>query len=134
VKVFEIIDAKGNRVAEITAIDVRFVQKGVGFQPGGDEMSKFHDMGQQEGEHWVAFHCPGCEHGHSIPVSGRRAWQWNGSYDSPTITPSLLVNKGGANPTAPVCHSHVTAGNIQFLNDCTHKLAGQTVQIPDFDE
>lgn len=32
-KVFEIIDAKGNRVAEITAIDVRFIQKGVGFQP-----------------------------------------------------------------------------------------------------
>ena len=33
--------------------------------------------------------------------------------------------------TAPdrVCHSFVTDGNIQFLSDCTHSLAGQTVPL-----
>ena len=27
----------------------------------------------------------------------------------------------------------VTDGNIQFLADCTHALAGQTVPMPDWD-
>jgi hypothetical protein len=30
-----------------------------------------------------------------------------------------------------VCHSFVTDGRIQFLSDCTHELAGQTVDLPD---
>lgn len=29
-----------------------------------------------------------------------------------------------------VCHSFVVDGSIQFLADCTHALAGQTVPIP----
>lgn len=28
------------------------------------------------------------------------------------------------------CHSFVTDGRIQFLSDCTHGLAGQTVPLP----
>ena len=28
-----------------------------------------------------------------------------------------------------VCHSFVTDGKIQFLGDCTHELAGQTVEL-----
>ena len=31
-----------------------------------------------------------------------------------------------------VCHSFVTDGRIQFLGDCTHSLAGQTVDLPEF--
>jgi len=31
-----------------------------------------------------------------------------------------------------VCHSFVTDGRIQFLGDCTHTLAGQTVDLPDW--
>ena len=30
-----------------------------------------------------------------------------------------------------VCHTFVTDGRIQFLSDCTHALAGQTVDLPD---
>lgn len=33
-----------------------------------------------------------------------------------------------------VCHSFVTDGRIQFLADCTHDLAGLTVDLPDFPE
>jgi hypothetical protein len=95
--------------------------------------AKFHDMGVQAGERFVAFHCPGCEGGHELIVTGRRAWKWNGSFERPTVKPSLLVNIGGSNPTAPVCHSFITDGKIQFLPDSTHKLAGQTVEIPDWD-
>lgn len=96
-------------------------------------MSKLHDMGIQGGERWVVFHCPGCEGGHAIPVSGPRGWSWNGSFDSPTITPSILVNVGGSNPTEPICHSFVTEGKIRFCADTTHKLSGQTIELPDFD-
>lgn len=96
-------------------------------------MAKFHDMGTQEGEKWVAWHCPGCEGGHGVPVSGPRAWGFNGDFDSPTLTPSILINVGGANPGCPICHTFIRDGKIQFLNDCTHKLAGQTVDVPDWD-
>ena len=96
-------------------------------------MNKFHDMGVHDGERRVAFHCPGCEYGHQIPVTGRRAWQWNGLFDKPTLTPSILVNRGSSNPEVPTCHSYVTDGRIQFLADCTHKLAGKTVELPDWD-
>jgi hypothetical protein len=96
--------------------------------------AKFKDFGiQEDSEQWIAFHCPGCEHAHSIPVTGPRLWKWNASFDKPTITPSILVNRGRENPTVPVCHSHISDGRIQFLNDCTHKLSGQTVELPDWD-
>jgi len=31
------------------------------------------------------------------------------------------------------CHSIVTDGKIAFLTDCFHTLAGQTVDLPDWD-
>lgn len=96
-------------------------------------MAKFEDFGEHDGERLIAFHCPGCESGHSIPVTGPRKWNWNGSLEKPTLFPSILVNRGRANPTAEVCHSFVTDGRIQFLADCTHRLAGQTVELPDFE-
>jgi len=32
------------------------------------------------------------------------------------------------------CHSFITDGQIKFLGDCTHELAGQTVALKPFDE
>jgi hypothetical protein len=64
-----------------------------------------------------------------------------------TISPSILVYErqklinedleGDAlfDPSnitmTPRCHSYVRDGKIEFLNDSTHKLAGQTVPLPD---
>lgn len=60
-------------------------------------------------------------------------WGWNGSGDAPTFTPSIFVNPPQArSPHSPSCHSFVTDGRIQFLGDCTHELAGQTVDLPDW--
>lgn len=95
-------------------------------------MSKLHFIYEHEGEKFYAFHCPGCECGHQIPVTGNRKWSWNGSLGSPTFQPSIFVNQGSSNPGSPVCHSYVTEGKIHFLPDCTHKLAGQIVEIPDW--
>lgn len=78
----------------------------------------------------LLFWCPGCKTGHRIVHGdGRNLWKWNGNFERPTITPSVLV-KGGPNNT--LCHSYVTAGRIQFLGDSTHQLSGQVVDLPDW--
>lgn len=73
------------------------------------------------------FDCPGCKLSHSFEVP---YWSWNGSFDKPTFEPSLLVN--GFDP-ATRCHSFVRDGQIEFLSDCHHELAGQTVELPPFE-
>ncbi len=88
----------------------------------------------------ILFWCPGCDGAHQVKVgqgAGPR-WGYNGNPDAPTFTPSVLVRYEGADADTPegipsVCHSFVTDGRIQFLGDCTHHLAGQTVALPDFD-
>lgn len=105
----------------------------------------------------LMFRCPGCGQNHMIYVgdgSGPK-WAWNRDAEKPTFTPSVLVktghyvtgyNGGGcwcdynAEEIAQgrehsgfdcvVCHSFVTEGRIRFLDDCTHKLRGQTVDLP----
>lgn len=72
------------------------------------------------------FFCPGCDGAHAIPITGLRAWAFDGNYDSPTLSPSLLTYKTNVSPQ---CHSFIRAGQIQFLQDCGHALAGQTVDL-----
>ncbi|WP_296540048.1 DUF6527 family protein [Rhizorhabdus sp.] len=92
----------------------------------------------------MAFHCPGCGEQHSCTVgegSGRPRWGWNGDLDRPTLTPSVLVTYNGPDAgkldedgfRAPpaICHSFVIDGQIRFLTDSTHALAGQTVDLPE---
>ena len=95
---------------------------------------KIHYMGDSNrgprGGKMYVFHCPGCGNPHPFEVEcAERGWTWNGSMDLPTFTPSLLCNQG----TDFVCHSFVTDGRIQFLSDCHHHLAGQTVDLPDWE-
>lgn len=93
-----------------------------------------------EGRH-LLFWCPGCDGAHHVQVSegpGPR-WGFDGNYDRPTLTPSVLVTYNGPDagrdgaPPA-ICHSFVRSGQIEFLGDCTHSLAGQTVPLKPFDE
>jgi hypothetical protein len=87
------------------------------------------------------FTCPGCGYDHPfyiVPQSRENRpdgtpaplWQWNGSMDKPTFTPSLLCNKDFPESR---CHLFMTDGKIQFLNDCFHSLAGRTVEIPEWE-
>lgn len=82
------------------------------------------------------FHCPGCLNDHGFTVGEPRRgpddprWEFNGSFEKPSFTPSLLCNKDF--PTSR-CHSWVKDGKIRFLNDCWHKLAGMTVDLPDWE-
>jgi hypothetical protein len=77
--------------------------------------------------------CLGCDGAHGVPVRGDRKWEWNGSLGNATLTPSVLVNRDRANPNAHICHCFVREGKIEFLADCTHHLAGQTVDMGEFD-
>ncbi len=90
------------------------------------------NLGPRGGKLYV-FHCPGCKYSHPFEVDAPNGtgWTWNGSLEKPTFTPSLLVAKDM--PSAR-CHSFVTDGRIQFLGDCFHALAGQTVELPNWDE
>jgi Family of unknown function (DUF6527) len=95
-----------------------------------------------DGSH-LWFWCPGCQTNHAVTVDGSRGWSWNRSCEAPTITPSIAVTYP-ANPDADEafaewrkerrCHSFVTDGRIQFLSDSTHALAGQTVDLPEWQE
>lgn len=85
----------------------------------------------------IFFHCPGCDMLHGVKHGAQRAsepvWNWNGSVDKPTIQPSILVRYNWSDGPR-VCHSFITDGKIQFIGDCTHALAGQTVEIQAFPE
>ena len=81
------------------------------------------------------FECPGCDmvHGISTGAGPGPRWGYNGNADAPTFTPSVLVRYNWSDGPR-VCHSFVTDGRIQFLGDCTHKLAGLTVDLPDWED
>jgi len=94
-----------------------------------EKFTEKHPDGEREGLH---FHCPGCDGTHSVYIKGTNCpiWNWDGNLDLPTIKPSVLVQYGNK-PGSKRCHSYVTAGKIQFVNDSNHKLAGKTVDLPD---
>lgn len=115
-----------------------------------------HVMRDQEG-YQLAFWCPGCNTAHAVVVreEPHPAWKWNRDVERPTFTPSILVTGGhysshhkpgdrcwctynAEHPDDPSrfqcerCHSYVTDGQIQFLDDSTHPLKGQTVPLPEW--
>ena len=89
--------------------------------------AKLFDYGTKEnGQRLLGFFCPGCGYGHSYEVP---RWHWNGSMESPTFSPSLLVNE--SIPEAR-CHLHVTDGKIAYCGDCHHEMRGQTVEMEEY--
>jgi len=117
-------------------------------------MSKLPTILHDKSGNELVFMCPGCEHVHAVRYgegNGPR-WTWNGDDFKPTFSPSILYSREQWTPPVTpknieqwrvepweqtkqlyVCHSFVTDGRIQFLSDCTHELAGQTVDLPEFD-
>ncbi len=86
--------------------------------------------------HW----CPACEAMHMIaveePFDNGARWTFDGNLDAPTFSPSVNIAFKGwdrANKCEAVkgrCHYFLRAGVIEFCGDCSHKMAGQTVQLP----
>lgn len=99
-----------------------------------------HDPAFVYGGH-LAHWCPACKTLHEFAVhhpfhNGAR-WTFSGTYDVPTFNPSMNIRTGpfpAASKRAGqilVCHYFVRAGRIEYLSDCTHELAGQTIDLPD---
>lgn len=98
----------------------------------------------------IEFFTPGPYHFRLIPVilkgtrAGTGCWSWNGSLDKPTLKPSIIV-KGTVpltdeeadrvlagekiEPKPQICHTWITDGQVQFLSDCTHELAGKIIDL-----
>lgn len=84
-----------------------------------------------------AIFCPACGHGHIFNIArdgySGPDWEFNGNFEKPTFKPSMLVFvtlDNGKRKT--LCHSFVTNGRIQFLDDCAHAMKGQTVDLAPF--
>jgi hypothetical protein len=72
--------------------------------------------------------CPGCKCMHTIALKSEGGnHDFNMNLDRPTVSPSVLYS------SHPVCHSFIKDGMIQFLSDCEHELAGQTVELPEIE-
>jgi hypothetical protein len=82
------------------------------------------------------FHCPGCGNPHAVFIAPHKSpsgatWTFNGDMFRPTFSPSILQRIEYTSGKVNICHSFVTDGNIIFLPDCTHKMAGKTVPLLD---
>ena len=84
-----------------------------------------------------AFYCPGCGFSHSFNVVARTGvksvWTFNGNPDNPTFSPSLICTYPWKGKPDQTCHLFVKEGRIQYRNDCTHELAGKTIEMEDED-
>jgi hypothetical protein len=99
----------------------------------------------------VLISCPACNgmmHGLGIDKSKQPCWGFNGDFDKPTFTPSLrvqytqpitdderdrIMNGEKINKPKVVCHSFIRDGQIQYCNDSTHHMAGQTAELLEVD-
>lgn len=85
--------------------------------------------------HW----CPACKEMHDIaveqPFRNRASWSFNGDGDKPTFSPSINIAVGPF-PDGRVerCHYFVREGRIEYCGDCTHEMAGKSVDLPDVPE
>lgn len=105
----------------------------------------------------VEIMCKGCGYHHMVQTSDwcppdmersehrwTAQWTFNGDFDKPVFGPSLLVtsnrwDKATEQKVPTRCHTFVGChgaepGQIIYLNDCTHALAGQVVDLPEIDE
>ena len=90
--------------------------------------------------HW----CPACNELHEFaaerPFHNGARWSFDGNVNAPTFQPSMNIRVGpfpeGSKRAGQiaVCHYFLHSGRLQYLGDCTHKLSGQTVDLPDLPE
>ena len=92
--------------------------------------------------------CPGCiaeNVPHRVPIhffrtvpapNGREpTWEFDQNLKRPTFSPSLRCRADWWNPETKrydiklCCHFFLRNGRLEFLDDCTHPLAGQTVDM-----
>lgn len=82
----------------------------------------------------LLFNIPGPISTRILPIilkgtrAGTGCWSWNGDTEKPTVKPSILSDNGEVR-----CHTWINDGKVQFLDDCTHEFAGQTLDLLEVD-
>lgn len=113
------------------------------------------------GQEGLIYWCQGCKMTHTIRTKGAGScWSWNGDAVKPVFSPSVLATSGHYVPSHKPgdhcwcdylrehpedkdgtfgcnrCHTFVGCngaqpGEVIFLSDCSHELAGQVLPLPD---
>ena len=67
--------------------------------------------------------CPACmyEHGFNVDIDdhghwgkNQSVWEFDGNYESPTFSPSMLANKDSWKQDQPICHSFLENGKMEI--------------------
>lgn len=112
-------------------------------------------------EERLTYWCQGCEDIHQVRIKGPGSWGWNGDVERPVFNPSVRTRNGHYaydtpretcwctwnrdHPDDPSsfkcyhCHTFVGCngaqpGEVIFLADCSHALAGTVQPLPDLPE
>jgi hypothetical protein len=98
-------------------------------------MKKVHTIEKQPGQDApdFMFWCPACQCGHAVWTEdrgGKPMWKFNGNFDAPTFSPSLLIHHGSGGKE--ICHTVVSDGVINYCSDCTHAFAGRSIPMEEF--
>lgn len=104
----------------------------------------------------LMFWCPACKCGHGVwttPIYPSRGglWAFNGDFEAPTISPSILITERQSTPPVTPenleqwklnpwpqtevekrCHAVVSCGIINYCSDCTHEMAGKSIPMEEF--
>jgi len=76
---------------------------------------------------WIVW-CPACD---GIHVYDER-WDFNGDIEKPTFHPGHVAT---STVSKDLCHSVLEDGELKYFEDCSHQLAGKSVQLEaKFDE
>jgi len=81
--------------------------------------------------HGIMFWCKACGHPHVANLDAEYSsvvWEFNNDMFRPTINPSIMAQLPS---TGYRCHCFVRDGMIIYLSDCTHDLAGMTLELND---
>lgn len=87
---------------------------------------------EYDGQKTAMLYMPGLPFPVIINVAGQHpVWGWNGDVYNPTFTPSILTRMPWGDKAQEIRnHVFVMDGKIQYLADCSHEYAGETMELP----
>jgi hypothetical protein len=95
-------------------------------------MSKIKQISSSPTDYVYYFMCPGCKKWHAFST---KIHEFNYDFEEPTLFPAIVFDYPG-NDTykKSYCKSELGNGKLEFSEDSTHELAGQTVELPEIGE
>ena len=78
--------------------------------------------------HW----CPGCGCAHMLEISSIQADERRLGFDGDVRCPSFEPDIVRVDRNGKFCRYSIKAGRVRYDRECTHALAGKTIDLPDF--